>query len=116
MVESQWEERRIRCSGCQEHFWLRYQYTDKKPMTAAGIDCPHPSCHKHNRVYMPASATGVEVGTEAPPQTSHPEVPPPEPETPAVTSPTQVPTSGTAGAATPEAPRRRNVYWRPPRF
>lgn len=129
MVESQREQRRIRCSGCQEHIWLRYSYTDKKPLTAVGIDCPREGCQKLNRVYMPETATGIEVGTEP----SHsPDVTAQPPSGEAVESTSVAdPATHPSGPAPEEkglegrapegkAPEgkapRKNVYWRPPRF
>lgn len=134
MVESQREQRRIRCSGCQEHIWLRYSYTDKKPLTAVGIDCPRAGCQKLNRVYMPETATGIEVGTEPSPEDST-ATPPAEAtgetnaaegmesaSAPALEDPAETPAETPSAqvrsdAKAPEGKTpRRNAYWRPPRF
>lgn len=131
MVESQREQRRIRCSGCQEHIWLRYSYTDKKPLTAVGIDCPRDDCQKLNRVYMPETATGIEVGMEPSPEIST--APPPSEVTgetnsleapeaasvPDVEAPAEPPSAAeprSDGKGPEGKAPRKNVYWRPPRF
>jgi len=157
MVESHREQRRIRCSGCQQHISLRYDYSDKKPLTAVGIDCPRETCRKFNRVYIPASATGIEVGLEIgvglevggeaspepPSETAPAEAVAPleagaepalasepnanreiEPEPDAEPAPEARPDTHTDAepatdpTARPEGEgrRRRNSYWRPPRF